>query len=44
MSWGIVVNPKNSDLVPSLVVQFLGVVIDSTSFRASTSAERISRL
>ena len=41
---GIVVNPQNSDLVPSLVVQFLGVVIDSTSFRASTSAERISRL
>ena len=38
------VNPQNSDLVPSLVVQFLGVVIDSTSFRASTSAERISRL
>ena len=36
--------PQNSDLVPSLVVQFLGVVIDSTSFRASMSAERISRL
>ena len=41
---GIVVNPQKSDLVPSQVVQYLGVVIDSTSFRASPSEERISRL
>ena len=41
---GIVVNPQNSNLVPSQVVQYLGVVIDSTSFRASPSEERISRL
>ena len=41
---GIVVNPQISNLVPSQVVQYLGVVIDSTSFRASLSEERISRL
>ena len=41
---GIVVNPQKSYLVPSQVVQYLGVVIDSASFRASPSAERISRL
>ena len=41
---GIVVNPKKSNLVPSQVVQYLGVVINSTSFRASPSEERISRL
>ena len=41
---GIVVNPQKSNLVPSQVVQYLGVVIDSTSFRASPSQERISRL
>ena len=41
---GIVVNPQKSNLVPSQVVQYLGVVIDSTSFRASLSEERISRL
>ena len=41
---GIVVNPQYSNLVPSQVVQYLGVVIDSTSFRASPSEERISRL
>ena len=41
---GIVVNPQISNLVPSQVVQYLGVVIDSTSFRASSSEERISRL
>ena len=38
------VNPQKSNLVPSQVVQYLGVVIDSTSFRASPSQERISRL
>ena len=42
--FGIVVNPQKSNLVPSQVVQYLGVVIDSTSFRASPSEERISRL
>ena len=41
---GIVVNPQQSNLVPSQVVLYLGVVIDSASFRASLSAERISRL
>ena len=41
---GIVVNPQKSNLVPSQVVQYLGAVIASTSFRASPSVERISRL
>ena len=41
---GVVVNPQQSNLVPSQVVQYLGVVIASTSFRASLSVERISRL
>ena len=41
---GIVVNPQKSNLVPSQIVQYLGVVIDSTSFRASPSQDRISRL
>ena len=41
---GIVVNPQKSNLVPSQVVQYLGVVIDTTSFRASPSQERISKL
>ena len=37
-------HPQKSNLIPSQVVQYLGVVIDSTSFRASPSVERISRL
>ena len=41
---GIVVNPQKSNLIPSQVVQYLGVVIDATSFRASPLPERISRL
>ena len=41
---GIVIHPRNSNLIPSQVVQCLWVVIDSTSFRASPSVERISRL
>ena len=41
---GIVVNPQKSNLVSSQVVQYLGVVIASTSFGASPSVERISRL
>ena len=41
---GIVINPQKSNLVPSQVVQYLGVVIDATSFRASPSQERISKL
>ena len=41
---GIVINPQKSNLIPSQVVQYLGVIIDSTSFRASPSVERISRL
>ena len=40
---GIVVNPQKSNLIPSQVVQYLGVVINATSFRASPSPERISR-
>ena len=40
---GIVVNPQKSNLVPSQVVQYLVVIID-TSFRASPSQERISKL
>ena len=41
---GIVVNPAKSRLVPSRVVQYIGVVIDSQSFRASPSLDRITRL
>ena len=41
---GIVINPSKSNLVPSQVVQYLGVVIDSTSFRASPSVERVATL
>ena len=41
---GIVINPQKSNLVPSQMVQYLGVVIDTTSFRASPSQERISKL
>ena len=36
--------PPATNLVPSQVVLYLGVVIDSASFWASPSAERISRL
>ena len=38
------VNPSKSHLVPSQVVQYLGVAIDSWSFRASPSSERIAKL
>ena len=41
---GIVVNPQKSNLVPSQVVQYLGVVINADTFRASPSQERISKL
>ena len=41
---GIVIHPRKSNLIPSQVVQYLWVVIDSTSFRASPLVERISRL
>ena len=41
---GIVIHPRKSSLIPSQVVQYLWVVFDSTSFRASPSVERISRL
>ena len=41
---GIVVNPQKSHLVPSRVVQYLGVVINAETFMASPSQERISRL
>ena len=42
--FGIVIHPRYSNLIPSQVVQYLWVVIDSNSFRASPSVERISRL
>ena len=35
---------SESHLIPSQVVQYLGVVVDSQSFRASPSPERIARL
>ena len=41
---GIVVNPQKSNLVPSQVVQYRGVVINAKTFRASPSQERISKL
>ena len=41
---GIVVNREKSHLVPSQVVQYLGVVLNTQSFMASPSQERISRL
>ena len=41
---GIVVNPAKSHLVPSQVVQYLGVVVDSQSFRASPSPEHVAKL
>ena len=41
--FGIVIPPRYSNLIPSQVVQCLWVVLDSTSFRASPSVERISR-
>ena len=41
---GIVVNPEKSRLEPSQVLQYLGVVIDTRSFRASPLPDRIARL
>ena len=41
---GIVVNPAKSHLVPSQRLQYLGVVIDAQSFRASPSPDRVARL
>ena len=41
---GIVFYPQQSNLVPSQVFQYLGVIIASTSLGASPSVERISRL
>ena len=41
---GIVVNPEKSRLKPSQVLRYLGVVIDTRSFRASPSPDRIARL
>ena len=43
-SWGIVVNPQKSNLVPSQVVQYLGVVIDAKTSGLLPSQERISKL
>ena len=41
---GIVINLEQSNLVPSQVVQYLGVVIDAQSFAASPSPDRVARL
>ena len=41
---GVVINLEKSNLVPSQVVQYLGVVINTRSFAASPSPDRISRL
>ena len=41
---GIVVNPEKSHLEPSQVLQYLGVVIDTRSFRASPSPDRVVSL
>ena len=41
---GIVVNPEKSNLIPSQVVQYLGVVLNTQSFVASPSPDRVSRL
>ena len=41
---GIVVNPKKLHLEPSQVVQYLRVVIDARSFRASPSPDHVARL
>ena len=41
---GIVVNTEKSHLKPSQVVQYLGVVIDTWSFRASPSPDHVARL
>ena len=41
---GIVINPEKSNLEPSQVVQYLGVIINAQTFVASPLPERISRL
>ena len=41
---GIVINPEKSNLEPSQVVQYLGVIINAESFVASPSPDRVSRL
>ena len=41
---GIVINPEKSNLVPSQVVQYLGVIINTQSFVASPSPDRVSRI
>ena len=41
---GVVINLEKFNLVPSQVVQYLGVVINTRSFAASPSPDRISRL
>ena len=41
---GIVINLEKSNLVPSQVAQYLGVVLDAQSFVASPSPDRIARL
>ena len=42
--FGIVVNPEKSNFVPSQRVLYLGTVLDSRSFVASPSLDRIARL
>ena len=40
----IVINPEKSNLKPSQVVQYLGVIVNAQTFVASPSPERVSRL
>ena len=41
---GIVINPEKSNLEPSQVVQYLGMIINAQTFVASPSPERVFRL
>ena len=41
---GIVVNPETSNFVPSQQVQYLGTILDSVSFSASPSLQRVEKL
>ena len=41
---GIVINPEKSNLEPSQVVQYLGVIVNAQTFVASPSPECVSRL
>ena len=40
----IVVNPAKSNFVPAQRIQYLGTIMDSVSFRASPSQQRVEKL